>query len=205
MFRILTVCTGNICRSPLAAHLLQSKLGHERIDVQSAGVGALEGAPMPDPAQDIAARLGLIWYADHQGKQISSQDAVTADLILALDRGHRRRIVELHPPAVRYTYTLTEFAHIASNMPESDLSEILQRADSAEHGALEAVSRSRGVVPPLESPDALDIADPYRRPIEVYEQSSAQIVTAVDSIVAYFNHTARLHKDLLAEPRRNGH
>lgn len=191
-FRILTVCTGNICRSPLAAQLLQAELSKERIDVQSAGIGALEGAPMPEPAQDIAARLGLTSYPDHKGKQITAKDVASADLILALDRGHRRAIVELHPKAVRYTYTLTEFAHIASNMPETALAEMVQRAETVERGALEAVSRSRGVVPPLESPDALDIVDPYRRPIEVYERSSAQIVVAVNSIVAYFNRAAEL-------------
>lgn len=56
--RILTVCTGNICRSPLAAELLASRLDPQNFIVESAGTSALVGEQMPDPAIEIATRLG---------------------------------------------------------------------------------------------------------------------------------------------------
>lgn len=191
-FRILTVCTGNICRSPLAAQLLSVGLSRETFEVNSAGVTALEGAPMPTLAQEIAAGLGLTTHQDHHGKQLVADEVARADLVFAMDREHRRAIVELLPPAVRYTFTLTEFAHIASNIPKTDLVEMVQRARNSEHGALNAVSRLRGMVPPLKSTDALDIEDPYQRSVEAYERSSAEIVAAVNVIVEYFNYAGSL-------------
>lgn len=191
-FRILTVCTGNICRSPLAAQLLQAKLSMDTFEVHSAGISALEGAPMPEPAQKIAARLDLSSHQHHRGMQLYAEDVASADVVFALAREHRRGAVELHPPAVRYAYTLTEFAHIASNTPDDDLAEMVQTADTAERGALDAVSQLRGVVPPLESSEGLDIVDPYRRSVEVYERSSSDIAAAVNSIVDYFNRAVDL-------------
>ncbi|WP_245540592.1 arsenate reductase/protein-tyrosine-phosphatase family protein [Yaniella halotolerans] len=186
------MCTGNICRSPLAAQLLEADLERDAFEIDSAGVGALEGAPMPDPAKDIAAGLGLTAYREHQGKQLVAGEVARADLVMAMERDHRRAIVELHPGAVRYTFTLTEFAHIASNIPKTDLVEMVHRAGDPERGALDAVTRLRGVIPPLENPADMDIEDPYRRSIEVYERSSLVIVDAINTIVEYFTYAASL-------------
>lgn len=191
-FRILTVCTGNICRSPRAAQLLSANLSSDRFEMHSAGVAALEGAPMPAEAQDIAARLGLTSHQDHRGRQLVADEVTRADVVFAMDREHWRSVVEMHPPAVRYAYTLTEFVHIASNIPKTDLVEMVQRADDPERGALNAVQRWRGLVPPLESPEDQDIEGPYRRSMEVYERSSADIVAAVNKIVEYFRRAASL-------------
>lgn len=191
-FRILTVCTGNICRSPLAAQLLRADMNSDSFEVHSAGIAALEGAPMPEDAQEIAARLGLTTHQEHQGRQLVADEVAQADVVFAMDREHRRAIVELHPPAVRYAFTLTEFAHIASNIPKTDLVEMVQGAGGPERGALDAVTRLRGMVPPLENPDDMDIEDPYRRSMEVYERSSSDIVAAVKAIVEYFNYAASL-------------
>ena len=56
-FSILTVCTGNICRSPLAEGLLRMVLGGLDVTVQSAGTAALVGEPMTEQNQRIAADL----------------------------------------------------------------------------------------------------------------------------------------------------
>ncbi|GMA87571.1 hypothetical protein GCM10025868_28210 [Angustibacter aerolatus] len=48
--RVLVVCTGNVCRSPLVERLLRQRLGTDAVDVSSAGTQALVGEPMTDPA-----------------------------------------------------------------------------------------------------------------------------------------------------------
>lgn len=115
---------------------------------------------MPKEAQGIAARLGLTSHQDHRGRQLVADEVPRADVVFAMDREHWQAVVKLHPPTVRYAYTLTDFAHVASNVPKTDLVEMVQRADDPEHGALDAVQRLRGIVPPLESPENQDIEDP---------------------------------------------
>lgn len=193
--RILTVCSGNICRSPLAAQLLETGLSEDFFEVQSAGTTALVGERMPEPAQDIASVLGLRDYQKHQGKQLLVDDVARADLVLAMSREHRRAVVELHPPAVRYAFTLTEFAHIAEKIPKNDFIELVRRASAPEHGALNAISRLRGMVPPLGSTEDLDIEDPYRRSVAIYQRSSSNIADAVNTIVQYFDDAIRLRPE----------
>lgn len=81
---ILCVCTGNICRSPLAEGYLRRRAPH--LQVQSAGIGAVVGGEMPEPAAAIAAREGLALEA-HRGRQIGSELVCSADLIIVMEQG----------------------------------------------------------------------------------------------------------------------
>ena len=83
---ILCVCTGNICRSPLAQGLLQRALPHAT--VSSAGIAAVEGGPMPQEAAVIAERDGLP-LANHRGRQITTPMANDAHLIIVMEKRQR--------------------------------------------------------------------------------------------------------------------
>lgn len=92
MHRILTICTGNICRSPMAELILrravqEAGLG-DRVDVASAGTtGWEEGEPIdPRAAAELESRG--ISSGEHRARQATSAMLREADLILALDHDH---------------------------------------------------------------------------------------------------------------------
>lgn len=196
-FRILTVCSGNICRSPLAEQLLRNGLADvEGVSVGSAGTIAMVGERMPPEAAELAARFGATDAAAHRARQLDEQLIRDADLVLALAREHRRFVVETVPAATRTTFTLREFAHLAASVNEADLAEVVGGSgDDAVanrlRGAVAAVAALRGVAVPLDSADDLDVIDPYRRPPPVYEESAAQLVPAVRSTVELLRLAAR--------------
>ncbi len=95
--KILLVCTGNICRSPLAAALLQRALterGVEGMDVSSAGTGAWDGAPVSEGAYLVGLERGLDLSA-HRARLLTRELIEEADLVLTMARHHRARVDEL--------------------------------------------------------------------------------------------------------------
>src|SRR6266480_1830692 len=97
MRKILLVCTGNICRSPLAAALMQralSERGVDGIDVSSAGTGAWDGAPVSEGAYLVGLEQGLD-LSGHRARLLTRDVVVQSDLILTMARHHRARVDEL--------------------------------------------------------------------------------------------------------------
>ena len=83
---VLCVCTGNICRSPLAEGWLRREMPF--LQVSSAGIGAVQGGEMPQAAADIAAREGLD-LAEHRGRQITRPILQAHELVLVMEAGQR--------------------------------------------------------------------------------------------------------------------
>lgn len=178
-FNILTVCTGNICRSPLAESLLRVELSHLPVALSSAGTHALLGKPMYETNQEIAQELGIIDASNHRARQLSLDMLKQSDLILAMDRGHRRRIVEMLPRASRYTFTLREFARLADQVSNDDLA--MRSGHSAIEllrNALESVAQLRGTLPLLDDPMQDDVIDPYGQKPAVFRLSAEQLISA---------------------------
>jgi len=96
--RIMTVCTGNICRSPLAEAELRHQLPPE-INVCSSGLNALVDAPAQETVQKIASRRGLD-LSGHRGKQTTGEMVLNNDLILVMTKSQKYEI-ENHFPAAR--------------------------------------------------------------------------------------------------------
>src|SRR5467141_2337045 len=94
---ILLVCTGNICRSPLAEALLRRTLeqrGVDGVSVTSAGTGAWDGAPASEGAYLVGLERGLD-LSGHRARLLTRELVVEADLILTMARHHRARVDEL--------------------------------------------------------------------------------------------------------------
>jgi len=83
------VCSGNTCRSPMAAGWFVKALGsdRERVEVMSAGTGALEGRPATPPAVETAARDGVD-LAGHRSRRATPELVRAADLVLVMERAH---------------------------------------------------------------------------------------------------------------------
>ena len=189
MFEILTVCTGNICRSPLAEQLLRTRLSDLDPYVASAGTRGLAAAPMTPEAAHIAEALGVpaAETTAHRSRFLTEQHLVKPDLILAMTRTHRRAIAELAPSRLRSTFTIREFARLAAAVPADELKSATDAATSPSEklrAAASVISSYRGLVPPPDDPDDDDVIDPFRQPWETYLESARQLEPAVTAVAA---------------------
>lgn len=185
-FAILTLCTGNICRSPamqlLLAHELTERAlpGTEgapaRFIVSSAGTRAVTGQPMSAPMDRLLRQRGLAVGA-FAACQADAGMLRGADLILTAAREHRAWAIALVPDAVRRTFTLTEFAAALSGAEQAGLSAVsLSAADLVTWAA---AHRPAGVG---QGRDEGDILDPYGREDAAHAASLAQIATPTERV-----------------------
>lgn len=193
--QILTVCSGNICRSPMAEQLLRAQLaGVEGITVSSAGTVGMVGSPMDERSARLAIQHGSQDADQHVARELSIEMIREADLVLAMAREHRKAIVEALPRAVRKTFTLREFARLASAIDGLELDAVVNAAGPEKsarlEAALEIVSSERATVRPAD-PEDDDIVDPYRRGDDVYLASADQLVPAVEAASAFMIRVAR--------------
>lgn len=182
--RVLTVCTGNVCRSPFMERALQAELdrswGPGVVEVRSAGTGALAGEAMNPSALRVLEAAG--YSADgFVARSLSPEIVASADLVLTATRRHRGLVAQMHPRALRYAFTLREFADLVSDLPR----EAYEADDAGEHvrALVQAAAGRRGMRPPLSDEDA-DIVDPYRREAVVFETMSAQVMSALPRVAA---------------------
>jgi protein-tyrosine-phosphatase len=113
MTLILFVCTGNVCRSPMAAGLLQQRLAKEGLDtryeVASAGVWALDDHPASENAVAVMAERGID-ISQHIAHTITAQDVSAATLILVMSREHEDMLRNTWPQYAWKVHRLSEMA-----------------------------------------------------------------------------------------------
>ncbi len=109
MTRILLVCTGNICRSPMAECIMHQEFNErgEDVEIQSAGTGAWDGASASEGAYLISLENGLD-LSPHRAALLTRDLIEQADLILTMARHHRVRVEELGGSGK--TFLLGEYA-----------------------------------------------------------------------------------------------
>ena len=94
MKNILTLCVGNICRSPIAEMLLKQQFPEKT--VWSAGLGALVGNPADPLSVEVAATHGLDLSA-HRAQQVAAWMCQTADLILVMEQDQKAELEQKFP------------------------------------------------------------------------------------------------------------
>lgn len=106
--RVLTVCTANICRSPVAERVFQRQFDRAGVHavVRSAGTHGGELAIAPEVVK-AAAEIGID-LSDHRSRRLSAAIVRSADLIVAMNREHLRAVVELDSSSWPVTFTLKE-------------------------------------------------------------------------------------------------
>ncbi|MGA7881503.1 MAG: aminotransferase class I/II-fold pyridoxal phosphate-dependent enzyme, partial [Terrimicrobiaceae bacterium] len=118
MKNVLFVCTGNVCRSPMAEGLFRRLLaGRDDIRVQSAGVSAGRGMPASRHAIQALSVDGVD-LADFRSQPLSEELVGEATQIFVMTRDHKRLIELLFPEAAEKTYLLREFEPGAPDVPD---------------------------------------------------------------------------------------
>jgi protein-tyrosine phosphatase len=174
-FTILCVCTGNVCRSPVAERLLATRLGPD-VRVASAGTFGLTGRGI-EPEMVAQLTAAGVPEVEFVARRMTAADVRGADLVLGLGREHRSQAVELVPAAVRRSFTLLEFARLVATIAPEELPHG-SVADRLRAAVPLAAARRRRVA----SADLDDVADPYRQHRSAYDASFVAIRTAVDTI-----------------------
>jgi len=94
--RVLFVCTGNLCRSPMAVALAASRHGSGGVLFESAGVNAVVDAPATPTAVAACRELG-VEVGDHRARQLDSDLAEAADRIFVMTEAHLAAVLEIAP------------------------------------------------------------------------------------------------------------
>lgn len=105
--RILFVCIGNICRSPMAEALLRAKLGAkaERFHISSAGLAALIDHPVTKQAKNLLEKRNID-ISRHRARQLNEEIVKDADIIFTMDNAQKQYILKRYPFACGKTFLL---------------------------------------------------------------------------------------------------
>lgn len=179
--QVMTVCTANIARSPLAMVLLEHealrRLGPDApVWLSSSGVNGLVGEPAVLESRGLAGQRGLD-LSTHRARQAIATDVATSDLVVAMTERHRDILVGLHPTANGWVFTLPELARIMAALQpiETGLAPRahLRTAVRVAHAARLRVPRPA---------DREDVRDPFGRPNEAYEAMGHELDRLVASV-----------------------
>ncbi|SEC32377.1 low molecular weight protein arginine phosphatase [Paenibacillus sp. GP183] len=186
MVRILFVCTGNTCRSPLAEGMLRHMLQGEKLEaeVRSAGVSAANGSSISRNSEAVLQEKGI-------GDKLTSSalnepDVEWADVILTMTMAHKGIVIQRHPQALEKTFTLKEFVE--------DDPAILEAIDTrttltAELQLKQALSQpisndERSQLSKLNKHiSSFDISDPFGGSLDAYRLTAQEIELHLKKLV----------------------
>jgi protein-tyrosine phosphatase len=150
--RVLFVCMGNICRSPLAQGIFENVLRREGLEdevfVDSAGTGAWHvGSPPDERAQRSAGQRGLD-LSSQRARRITPEDCKTFDYILTMDEDNYHAVASL----CRGSAVVRPFLDFAANSPETEVPDpyyggpdgfeyVLDLVEDASEGLLEDIRK----------------------------------------------------------------
>lgn len=165
-FRVLFVCIGNVCRSPVGERLLRARLPSEGYDVQSAGLHALVGSRISGRAAGELTRLGGD-PAGFRARQLDTQMLLESDLNLVATLDLRSELLAEWPGVLRRTFTVREFAALLDVVADPDPVRLVEQAQA-----------HRSEVRHID----YDIPDPYRRTDEDHRLAATLMHEAVERI-----------------------
>jgi protein arginine phosphatase len=117
MTKVLFVCTGNTCRSPLAESLLRN-MNLPGVEVKSAGTFASDGSEASTNTKMVLEEKGI--PHNHKSSMLSEELVKWADHILTMTEGHKTTVINLFPQAQVKVFTLKEFAGMDGQQDVAD-------------------------------------------------------------------------------------
>jgi protein-tyrosine phosphatase len=181
MASILIVCTGNICRSPMAEGLLRHHLlarGVGDVRVASAGVSGWDGSPASAEGVEALSERGVD-ISSHLARRLGRRMIDSADLVVAMAAEHREGVARMAPSAGPRTFTLKELVRLLDDVrmpPRGATSEELIR-EAAELANTRRAGGEEGA--PLDE----DIADPLGLSLPAYRATAWELNGLVERLV----------------------
>ncbi len=178
----LVVCTGNICRSPMAEAMLRTGIGVVGLDVRVASGGTWEAGHPADPhAVSVMAERGLD-LGEHRSRLVTPADLEAAHVVFAMAREHVVALSAMVPAAFDRTFTLKEFeARGRALGPRGSAQAITEY--------VAAVGRGRTHADFLRASPSLDVADPLGQGRRAFERTASELETltwtTVDLLAGY--------------------
>jgi protein-tyrosine-phosphatase len=114
--KILTVCTGNICRSPMAEGVIRTVFdANQSMDVSSAGTHAVEGNPATEFAILASGEKGIDITA-HRARLLDSMLINSGDIILCMEPAHAEWVLSIDSSAYEKVYNLADFSGTSGSL-----------------------------------------------------------------------------------------
>jgi len=168
MTAVIVVCTGNVCRSPIAEGLLRRATEHRTvgapITVSSAGTAGWEGSPAMSEAVEAAAEREVD-ISGHVATRLRPGMAAVADLVLCMAAEHRDQIASDEPQALDRTFTLKELVRLLEGGARAAATPAARIAAAAAARAGAEAGEHQGE----------DIADPLGRPLDGYRAIASEL------------------------------
>lgn len=172
---ILTVCTGNVCRSPLAEVFLRRDLAQRGVDVQVSSAGTLrDGMAAAEEVVEILDKRGLS-VEDHRSRRISPEMLASADLIIGMTRDHVREAALLDFDCFARSFTLKELVR------RGTFAGVRRHGESVETW-LKRAAEGREPRDYLFAEDD-DIEDPMGRRFSVFKKTATEIEALTAALV----------------------